>query len=304
MAQGVTLLAIGRYGYLQWAVNMAVSLKCHSPGAPVQLITSRALLPDAQIAQSRYGIFDILTVVEDDCFMQEGKLFPAKLKTDLYRHLAFNETIYLDVDGCMIKDITPLFNTAANFASDVQGTHQLIDGETFEAMKWARPDVVWWHFGLPAMAKLPAINSSFMFIRKSTECETLFATANHQLLCNPLPLAQHWCSWGNKRKTKINQPDELYLNVALAELNMQPQHIRPVHFRLINETGAPVPLEELAQHYYGIGLFGELRSNHQSLREHYNKHMRFVWQQVVGAKTKEAFSAKCEILSLSKFVVQ
>ncbi len=304
MAQGITLIAIGRYGYLQWAINLAVSLKYHSPGAPVQLITSGALLPDAQLAQSRYGIFDILTPVADEAFMQDGKLFPAKLKTRFYHYLAFDETIYLDVDGCMINDITPLFNTAAPFASDVQGTFKLSYGAHFNQMKWARPDVVWWHFGLPAMATLPALNSSFMFIRKGPVCETIFDTAHYLLMHNPLPVAQHWHPWGNSRKTKINQPDELYFNVALAELDILPQHIPALHFRLTTETGEPVPVPELAKTYYGIGLFGELRINHLSLREHYNKHMRHTWQQIVTAKTGEPFSAKCEILSQSKFVIQ
>lgn len=304
MTQGITLIAIGRYGYLQWAINMAASLKHHTPGAPVQLICSRALLPDAQLSQSRYGLFDILTPVDDDSFMQDGRLFPAKLKTDFYKSLAFDETIYLDVDGCTIKDITPLFSTGAPFATDVQGTYQLTHGEHFNQMKWARPDVVWFHFGLNALATLPAINSSFMFIRKSAVCEKLFSLAHEQLMRNPLRPEQFWHPWGNTRKTKINQPDELYFNVALAQLNIIPQHIPAIHFRMANESGPPVPVEQLAQNHYGIGLFGELRTNHQSLREHYNKHMRQVWQQVIGNRTGEPFSAKCEILSQSKFVIQ
>lgn len=304
LSKGVTLIAIGRYGYLQWAVNMAVSLKFHSPDIAIQLITSKFLSPDAEIAQSKYSVFDVITEITDDEFMEDGKLFPAKLKTNFYKHLAFDATIYLDVDGCVIKDITPLFNIKSDFASDVQGFHYIAEGNDFNAMKWAKPYVVWEHFGLSEHARLPALNSSFVSIRKGELAESIFKKAHELLMTNPLPVEKHWHPWGQKRKSKNSQPDELYFNVALAVLNIIPEHTPAIHFRMVNEPGEGKPIEELAKGYYGIGLFGELRINHQSLREHYNKQMRIMWNQVCASKSGEPFHAKCEILSESKFVVQ
>ena len=304
MKQGVTLIAIGRYGYLQWAINIACSLKFHSPGVPVQLIVGKPLWPDAQVAHSKYGLFDFITCIEESEYTEAGKLFPAKLKTDFYKHLIFDETIYLDVDGVIIKDITPLFSIKSNFASDVQGIYDLSHGEDFNCMKWAKPANVWFHFGLKATDKLPALNSSFVFIRKGALCESIFAKAKELLHTNPLPQELQWHPWGKARKTKINQPDELYFNVALAQLGITPEHAQAIHFRMANESGPYVSLTDLQANYYGIGLFGELRVNHQSLREHYNKHMRQCWQAVIGNKTGEPFSAKCEPLSQSKFVIQ
>ena len=300
--KGVTLIAIGKYGYLQWAINMALSVKYDTPDCNIQLITSEFLKPDAEAAKANYGCFDILTVVPNEAYMDEGRLFPAKLKTSFYDYLAFDETVYLDVDGCMIKDISPLFDIKADFASDVQAVYDITQGDRFEAMKWARINVVYEHFKLPACAKFPALNSSFMFIRKSETAKSIFANAYNELMNNPLPLEKHWYSWGQKRKTKNNQPDELYMNVALAKLGIIPEHIGAINFRMINEGGQAIPLQEIAKSKYGIGLFGELRINHISMREHYNRHMKTVWQYMV--KSGEPFSAKCEILSQHKFAVQ
>ncbi len=298
MTSGITLIAIGSYGYLQWANNMAVSLRYHSPGVAIQLITSHQLEPDAHA----FNLYDVITVVPDEQFTdKQGRLFPAKLKTSLYRYLHFDETIYLDVDGCILKDITPLFDTRSDFASDVQGIYDLTQGEYFPAMKWARPDTVWFHFGLKPFDRLPAINSSFLFIRKSAACELLFETAHELLMTNPLPVQNHLNMWGIKRNTKNQQPDELYMNVALAMLRIPVEHIPALHFRLCTESGDYQPIEVIRNNYYGIGLFGELRSNHQSLQQHYNHEMKKMWNAVITSQTGAPFYNKCELLGNSKF---
>lgn len=296
MTKGITLVAVGNYGYLQWANNMAVSLRYHSPQVPIQLITSKKLEPDAHVL----GLYNIITVLPDEDFTDcDGRLFPAKLKTALYHHLVFDETIYLDVDGCIIRDITPLFETKSDFAADVQGVYDLTQGEYFHAMKWARPDVTWFHFGLRPFDRLPAINSSFLFLRRSDLCEALYEKAYELLLTNPLRIENHMNVWGIKRKTKNQQPDELYMNVALAMLKIPVQHISAIHFRLRTETGDYLPIEKISENYYGIGLFGELRSNHLSLQQHYNQQMKKMWKAVTGT----TFYNKCELLANSKFAV-
>lgn len=288
---------------MQWAINMAVSLKYHTPDIAIQLITDGYL--GGELHTSPYTrFFDVVTVVPESAYTEDGKLFPAKLKTSFYNYLAFDETIYLDVDGCCIADIRPLFNIEADFASDVQAIHTIQQGNVFNAMKWAKPTDVWQHFNLPDTARLPALNSSFMFIRKGPLCKSIFDTAHRILLENPLPADKQWHPWGRPRKTKINQPDELYINVAVAELGLIVQHMPAVHFRMVNESGETISIDNLAKNYYAIGLFGQLRDNHKSLKEHYNKHMRQCWNALVAATTGEMFNAKCEILSESKFVIQ
>lgn len=297
MTRGVTLIAIGGYGYLKWAVNQAASLKFHSPNIPIQLIVSQELSLDSK---SYPNLFNIYTVIDNiDWQDEEGRIFPAKLKTSLYNYLYFDETIYFDVDGITLKDITPLFEQKEDFASDVQGVYELSQGEIFNHLKWAKPANIWFHFGLKPTDKLPAINSSFLFIRRGEKCKSIFYLAHELLMYNPLPLDKHWYNWGRIREHKVSQPDELYIDVALAMLGYIPSHEVPVYFRMINEK-TPVPtLETIKEKFYGLGLFGQLETNYAPNRDYYNREAKKCYTEMVNPY----FNSLCEGLSQTKFAV-
>jgi len=159
---GIVLIAIGGEGYLRWAVNMAASLKTFAPNLQIQLLTSIDLLPSA----IGISFFDIVEALPNEAWQAEqGRIFPAKLKTSFIDYVEFEEFIYLDVDGCIIKDITPLFGLG-DIVTDVQGVWSWGDGD-FNHLKWAKPPVIYEHFGLKESDKLPAINSSFLLLKKS-----------------------------------------------------------------------------------------------------------------------------------------
>jgi hypothetical protein len=297
MTKGITLIAIGGYGYLKWAVNMAASLKYHSPNVAIQLICSKELHNDAC---SLSQLFDSFTILEESDYRdEEGRLFPAKIKTNLYKFLEFDETIYLDVDGVIMKDITPLFNQESDLVSDVQGVYDLSQGETFNALKWAKPPQIWFHFGLKPTDKLPAINSSFLFIRKSDLNKKLFELAHELLMSNPLPYENHWYVWGRRRDNKISQPDELYLNVAMAMLGIIPGHEVAIYFRMVTDKLPLLDAQGIREAHYGIGLFGQLESNHRRNRDIYNVEAKECYQ----AKVSPYFQNYAEVLSQTKFAV-
>lgn len=297
MYRGVTLIAIGGYGYLKWAVNQAASLKYHSPDIPIQLIVSKQLLNDAS---GHANIFDIYTVVEDSQWQdEEGRLFPAKLKTSFYDLLAFDESIYFDVDGVTLKDITPLFEQTDDLVSDVQGIYDLTQGDIFNHLKWAKPKEIWEHFELHEKAKLPAINSSFLFIRKGETCQAIFELAHDLLMNDPLPTEKHWYNWGRLRDNKVSQPDELYFDVAMAMLNYIPGHEVAVYFRMANDRTPVKPLEQIKNEYYGLGLFGQLESNYAMNRDIYNREAKMCYTE----KVSPYFQNLCEGLSQTKFAI-
>jgi hypothetical protein len=294
--RGVTLIAIGGYGYLKWAVNQAASIKFHSPEIPIQLIVSKELSHEAQ----SYKVFDIFTLVADELWQDsEGRLFPAKLKTSFYDLIAFDEAIYFDVDGVTLKDITPLFEQKEDFVTDLQGVYDLSQGAVFNHLKWAKPDMIWFHFGLKANAKLPAINSSFLFIRKSEKVKALFDLAHSLLMNNPLPISSHWYNWGRLRDNKVSQPDELYFNVAMAMMDFVPAHEVAVYFRMTNERTAPITFDEIREKFYGIGLFGQLESNYPPNRDYYNREAKKYYTE----KVNQFFQNNCEALCQTKFAV-
>ncbi len=294
--RGVVLIAIGGVGYLRWANNMAVSLKTHSPNLPIQILVSKDLFMDALSS----GLFDVVTLVQDEMWKDEnGRLFPAKLKTSFYDLVDFEEFIYLDVDGCILKDITPLFECKEDLCSDVQGVYDTTQGEVFNHLKWAKPNVIWEHFGLKKEDRLPAINSSFLFVRKGQNTQDVFNLAHELLMNNPLPYEKHWYVWGRRKDHKVSQPDELYFNVAMAKLGIIPSHNVVIVFRMINDLCEFTTYSEVREKFYGVGLFGQLETNHRRMREIYNTAMKEMWRD----KTGQPFHDKCEILSKSKFAV-
>lgn len=297
MTRGVTLIAIGGSGYLKWAVNQAASIKFHSPAIPIQLIVSKGLYEDAKRHTS---LFNIFTLLNDEQWQDDkGRLFPAKIKTSFYDLLYFDEAIYFDVDGITLKDITPLFEQEDDFVTDVQGVYDLSQGEVFNHLKWAKPADIWFHFGLKAKAKLPAINSSFLFIRKSEKVKAIFDLAHELLMTNPLPYNKHWYVWGRQRDHKVSQPDELYFDVAMAMLDIIPSHEVAVYFRMINDRGDALPDEKIRESYYGVGLFGQLETNYRQNRSLYNLEAKKCYQELVSPY----FQDYCESLSRTKFAV-
>lgn len=296
MKRGITLIAIGNRGYFNWAVNMACSIIYYSPDVKIQLLVAPEFKADA----TSCGLFDIVTVLNRDSYTDsDNRLFPAKLKLSLYDYIAFDETIYLDVDGMVVKDITPLFETKANISGDIQGVYERAQGDAFEGLKWCRPATIWAHYQLPENAKLPAINSSYMFIRKCEEIKLLFAQAHDNLMLNPIHTDKHWHSWGHKKPYKVTQPDELYFDVAMAQLGIVPEHRIAVYFRLIIDGGEVLKIEDVRKNYYAVGLFGDLRTNHRSVRDIYDRHMPEVYEAIMGLK----FHNKSELLAKSKFAV-
>lgn len=292
--RGIVLIAVGSDGYAKWAINMAASIKFYSPDLYIQIITSKDLFAQLHAC----GLFDIITVIEESAYRSEtGALFPAKLKTKLYDYIEFEEAIYLDVDGILIKDITPVFETKSDFACDVQGVYDLSQGELFYHMKWCKPDVVWFYYGLGAKDRMPAVNSSFLFIRKGELTKNIFEKAHENLMTNPIPTDKHWYVWGKQKSSKVCQPDELYINVALAQLGIIPEHLVAVYFRMITDYGNTLSVEKVRENHYAIGLFGQHRTNHLSVREMYNKEMKRI------ADAMKIQYWKGDILGKTKFVI-
>ena len=211
--------------------------------------------------------------------------------------MEFDETIYFDVDGVILKDITQLFEQTTDFVSEVQGVYEMGGEKEWQKMKWAKPDEVWNHFGLKPTDKLPALNSSFTFIRKGLFAQSIFDLAHKLLMENEMPIEKQWLSWGRRNEIKNSQPDELYFNVALAMLGIAPKSIRPIYFRLSNEHPEYPNLETIRENHYGLGLFGQLQTNHRNNRQYYDLEMKKIWSEFM----KQPFYNDCERLGRTKF---
>src|SRR5210317_1317842 len=111
-------------------------------------------------------------------------------------------------------------------------------------MVWAYREDIWSHYGFDDHV-LPATQSSLQYIRKGEFCENLFKKIQENF-DNPIPLEKLRNKWGG------TQPDELYLNVTLAQLNYDPQCENVIFFGNVDDGN----YHEIKERYDFLSIFG------------------------------------------------
>ena len=220
-SEGVVLFAFGKVGYYQAAYNLAYSIKHYSPNVKIALFVDDInKCYGATVDINNY--VDSLNQIEHTDLYVDGKFDPAMLKVSLYKYLPFKYNLYLDVDAICLKDIQPLIDdlvsTKRHYISHCVGYHTIDLGRAIPSMQWAWADDIWEHFKLDNDAILPAINSSLQFIKVCNESKNLFGVLRILYTTNQLPINRLRMKWGN------GQPDELYMNVALAMTQYDPSY--------------------------------------------------------------------------------
>jgi hypothetical protein len=256
---GVVLLAFGKIQYYWAAYNLAFSIKKFNPSIRIALITDdkgRALSQCPELAVLTELISDI---AQEDIYTN-NKLDPAKLKVKLYDYLPYERNLYLDVDAIALKDIQPMIDelnqSGKEYISHTVGYHTIDKGRDFKEMQWAWADKIWAHFELPADAVMPAINSSMQWIVKGEKAAAIYSKAQELYFDNPIPLKDLRMKWGG------SQPDELYMNIAMAILGVDPalkayDKIKTseggmIHFAMTRS----LTFQEITENYYLQSYYG------------------------------------------------
>lgn len=257
----VILLAIGNERYGQWAYNLALSIKYYC-NVPIQLVHDKI----NKVKDT--SVFDVLTEIKDgDCYT--GHLFdPAKAKLLLNKYLEFDEAYYFDVDAICIKDIREM-KMRKFYATEVVGSGTF-DQNTFgKNMYWAEPKTILKYYPEIKDKRLDFINSSFQFLKKGDELNELYTQAYKNLTERPIPKSELKEYWGKKG---TGQPDELYMNIALSQLDIDARcHEKPVYFN--TRVITPLPLNEIKKNHYLIGYYGDKNTSHRSVKMMYDKLM-------------------------------
>jgi hypothetical protein len=215
----VVLLAFGKVQYYWAAYNLAFSIKKFNPSISIALIAEDKGKAISQCPELREYIETFADIAQEDIYTN-NKLDPAKLKVKLYNYLPFERNLYLDVDAVALKDIQPMIEELAqsgkDYISHTVGYHTIDKGRDFKEMQWAWADKMWAHYELGADTVMPAINSSMQWIIKGEKAAALYAKAQELFFENPIPLKDLRMKWGG------SQPDELYMNIAMAILGIDP----------------------------------------------------------------------------------
>jgi hypothetical protein len=216
---GVVLMAFGKPQYYGAAYNLAYSIKRFNKSIKIACLVE-SMEDVGKYCGDLHEVVDVIRPILSDNLYTNRKLDPAKAKVNLYYYLPFDHNIYLDVDAVALKDIKPmidvLISSGKPYASHCVGYHTIDKGRSIDSMQWAWADDIWSHYKFDDKTVLPAINSSIQYIKKCNQSLNLYKKAQDYYHHNPIPLHKLRMKWGG------GQPDELYMNCALAKLGMDP----------------------------------------------------------------------------------
>lgn len=245
---GIVLLAFGSKGYPYAAYNLAYSIKFYNPDLHITLIHDESI---KYLTESDLSYFDNFISVTPDYYTSAGKFDPAKAKLNLYSLLPYDNNLYVDVDSLSLTDLQQLIDRFTQlgykYLTHIMGTHTLSQGDVIDSMLWANAGVIWEKYGLQDTAVLPAVNSSFQWIVKGEEAEKIFSTAL-DCYADPIPLDSLRNKWGGA------QPDELYINIALAKLGLNPA--APFDVMFFGDKISGKPMTRIQQEYYFLSIYG------------------------------------------------
>jgi len=236
MTKGIFLCFWGKRGYGYAAHNLAMSIKRYSD-LPVHVFATSGVLKYTPL---RY--FDSVEIMDnepDD---------PGRFKASLYDRMPFDHTLFMDVDALCLRDISKTFDKLISedkpYRCYVYGYYDKFSENEMPLMVWAYRRDIWERYGLDDHI-LPATQSSFQYIRKGEFCDGLFQKVQENF-DNPIPLEQLRNKWGG------TQPDELYLNIALAQLGYDPQCENVIYFG----NDEKYNFHELKDNFDLLSLFG------------------------------------------------
>jgi hypothetical protein len=256
---GVVLLAFGKPQYYWAAYNLAFSIRKHSPNVNITVLFDDPIKALSHCQDLMQYINHIGHIALEDIYTNK-KLDPGKVKVNLYNYLPYDRNLYLDVDAIALKDIQPMIDELAqsgkDYVSHTVGYHTIDKGRDFKEMQWAWADKMWAHFNLLESTVMPAINSSMQWIVRGPQAEAIYRTAKDLYFNNPIPIKELRMKWGG------GQPDELYMNVALAIRGIDPalkayqkndgSEGGMIHFSM--QRG--LSFQEITQNYYLQSYYG------------------------------------------------
>lgn len=266
MRNGFVLLAFGKPIYGAMAYNMALSIKYHNPNIPIHLVYEDQAM--TYLTERHYQYFDSFQLLNKEDLYDGETLNPGKMKVSVYDYLPYKYNLYLDVDGAALCDLQPLIDRLIKggqfIYSQSLGNHTIDKGREIKIMLWAWADDIWEHYKFDDDTKLPATNSSFLFIHKCPKAKAFYKKLKDNFLKNPLPLKKLRYKWGG------TYPDELALNVTFAQQDLDPSPgFKPVYFN----QDAIRDFKEL-EGYYVLGLFGGVGYSSISVWKYYDRLMQ------------------------------
>lgn len=287
MSKGILLSAFQKRGYPYAAYNAALSIKHFDPEIKIALYHDATL---NHLHPSDKEIFDLLIPMAESDKYVDGKFSPAHLKLSLYDILPFDETIILDADVLAIENVSKIFDECKRlggyYYSHIKEIYHYNGDRNCEGMDWAYMDDIYTFYNLKLSQSFSCSNSSFQYVRKCKESKQLFQTAK-ECLNNPIPLDRLKHNWGG------GQPDELYMNVAMAKMGIDGKMENEIMHQcnILDRR----PIHEMAKDIVLLSFLGGKNFCRPYYTEFYDRHLikisneqgkshRYKWNYIVNDK--------------------
>lgn len=214
--------------YGKWAYNMAYSIRAYS-NIPIHLIYDDKSISNIEL--SIFSSFEKYDFGKDYCYE----------KIDLFDKSPFDETLYLDVDGVVIKNPEDIFERLEGVDIWIQPMGKGRRGDSI-TYNWVDNESIWDKYNLTEW--FTTCQTSIIYFTKNSK--TFFEKLKENYK-NKLDKHQYKDLWGKSKQ----HPDEVYYSITLSQLGIELQDFRPVFFpEIIKED------KEILNEYYILSMYG------------------------------------------------
>lgn len=241
----ITLLAFGRRGYAIATSNMVLSLRHHGYRGSIHL----------HCTEDMEGMLDDQTKAECVVHRLSNDMArdPGLCKVMLPSLIQDDATLYLDVDGIAMKDVTPLVQQLMQdgrpFLVQSAAPYVVGAGARPQGHWWVTPLTIGARHGMKYGDRMYAVNTSAIWMRKGAELDRLQA---EMIKAHGMYTRRDLIhKWGN------SIPDELCVTAACAVMGMDPTMPSVACFF----DRAPAKAEQIAEAAYVLPLYGSRKSN-------------------------------------------
>ena len=263
MSKGILLLSFGKPAYHKMAIHMAASIKYYNPGLNITVLTDGH--GAYMFHTSGLKVFDKIDLIPEKYLKRNGKIDAGYCKLMIPRMLPYDETLFLDVDGCAINDVAPMLENEKDFCAIFagKGTKE----QNINYAHWATNANAWEHFELDDDAIFYAVQSSAMFFRKGPTVQTLAANIDHYI---DYPLGKLKNQWGGCI------PDELVYSGVTSKLKHDPAFA--MHTVFFGYKYGP-SINKITETYKVLSMYGAGNLVKLNYREWYDRHMTNVMRK-------------------------
>jgi len=153
---------------------------------------------------------------------------------------------------------------------------------------WAHPSKIWDKYGLEEKHRFPIVETGIQLLLRDKQTDNIFKLAR-MYFNDPIHIGDLKTSWGH------NQPDELYLGVAMTKLGYKPDFPKGVKSLHATYRDKIVDESEIVKDYYCYGLWGNKALNHSRLIGYYdrliNKYSK-KWNRNIEFKARHLLNGK------------